>query len=212
MIGTKYQQLAIRVDALQLRERMLLLLVSIVLLFLLVDRIGLQPLFKQHQLLLQDIKDQGLQIEVLRARSSLINDETGSEPTIPLAKLQRELSSLGPKLQFRIDGMLAPDKAASILEQVISREEGLTLNAVYSRLTPLTSIEADTVRSMAIDNINRYELELQLEGGYLETLNYLRALEALPWKFFWSDITFAITDYPKASVNLEIYTLGQPGN
>ena len=211
MISAKYQQLATRVDALQLRERMLLLLVSIVLLFFLVDSIGLRPLFKQHQLLLQDIKDQGLQIEVLRARSNLINDTAGSEPLMPLAKLQRELNSIGPKLKYKLDGMLAPDKATSILEQVISHEEGLTLNVVNTRLTPLTSIEADSIRSAEFDGINRYELELQLEGGYLETLNYLRALEALPWNFFWSNITFAITDYPKASVNLEIYTLGQPG-
>lgn len=212
MIGAQYQQLAIRVDALQLRERVLLLIVSIVLLFFLVDSIGYQPLFKQQQLLLQDIKDQELKLEVLRARSSQFYDESTNEPTIPLAKLQQELGSFEPKLQLRLDGMLAPEKAASILEQVMTQEEGLTLNAVNTSLTPLTSIEADTGKSVEIDGINRYELELQLEGSYLETLKYLRALEALPWHFFWSGITFAITEYPKASVNLEIYTLGQPGN
>jgi len=91
----------------------------------------------------------------------------------------------------------------------MNHEEGLTLNAVNTRMTPQTSIDADTRYSLATNNINRYELELQLEGGYLETLNYLRALEALPWKFFWAGITFATTEHPKGNVELEIYTLGQ---
>jgi len=58
MIAARYQKLAILVDALQLRERVLLLIGSIVLLFFLVDKIGFQPAIQKQQLLLQGIKDQ----------------------------------------------------------------------------------------------------------------------------------------------------------
>ncbi len=212
MIAVRYKQLATRVDALQLRERVLLLIGSIVLLFFLVDSIGFQPAIKEQQLLLQEIKDQELQLDVLRARFSLFYKEPIEEQPNPLAMLHRELGSFGQKLQLRLDSMLSPDKATSILEQVMTHEEGLTLNAINTRITPQTSIDADAGRSLAANDINRYELELQLEGGYLETLHYLRALEDSPWKFFWTGITFATTEHPKGNVELEIYTLGQAEN
>ena len=211
MIGAQYQQITMRVDSLQLRERVLLLIVSIVMLYFLADSMGFQPIFKNQQLLLQDINDQGIQLEILRARSTQLYREPTDEQSIPIVELQQELTSFGNKLQLRLDSMLSPDKATSILEQVMTHEDGLTLNAVNTRLTSLTSIEADTGKSIVFEDINRYEIELQLEGGYLETLYYLRALEALPWRFFWTGITYVTTEYPKASVDLEIYTFGQPG-
>lgn len=209
MIAAQYQKLAILVDALELRERVLLLIGSIVLLFFLVDRIGFQPAIQKQQLLLQGIKDQELQLDVLRAQFSQFYEEPVEEQPNTLALLHTELGSSNQNLQLQLDRMLSPDKATSILEQVMSHEEGLTLNAVNTRMTPLTSIDADTRYSQATNKINRYELELQLEGGYLETLDYLRALEALPWKFFWTGINFATTEHPKGNVELEIYTLGQ---
>lgn len=209
MIAARYKQLAIRVDDLQLRERVLLLIGSIVLLFFLADSIGYQPSIKEQQLLLQEIKDQELKLDVLRAQFSQFYEEPVAEQQNPIAILQRELGSFGHQLQLRLDSMLSPDKATSILEQVMTHEEGLTLNTINTRMITQASIDADTGRNLAANDINRYELELQLEGGYIETLNYLRALEALPWKFFWSGITFATTEHPKGKVELEIYTLGQ---
>ena len=212
MIGTQYQALAVRVDALQLRERLMLLIVSIVFLFFLVDSMGFQPVYKKQQLLLEDIKELELQLKVLHARSTQLYDDHTSERSIPLENLQQQLSNFGQKLRLRLDTMLPPDTATSVLEQVMTHEEGLTLNAVNTRQAPLTTIETGTGKEVVIDDISRHELELQLEGGYLETLYYLRALEALPYKFIWTSISFATTEHPNAIVDLEIYTLGQVGN
>lgn len=212
MIGAHYQKIVIRVDALQLRERVLLLIVSVVVLFFLADSMGFQPIYKKNQLLLHEVREREIQLDILRARSSQYFREPVSERSNPLDELQRELRGFGKKLQTRLDGMLSPDNATSILEQVMTHKEGLTLNAVNTRQTPLSSLDEGTGRSVVIDELSRYELDLKLEGGYLETLHYLRALEALPWKFFWTGITFAITEYPKAQIDLEIYTLGQQGS
>ncbi|NND89232.1 MAG: hypothetical protein HKN42_00110 [Granulosicoccus sp.] len=212
MIGAQYQHIALRVDALQLRERVMLLIVCVVLMVFLVDSMGFQPVFKKQESVLKDIQEKEHMLEVLRAKSSQLYSESTDEQSTPLVNLRKELSTFGQKLQFRLDSLLSPDKATSILQQVLTHENGLTLKAVNTRLAPLADTVQDGENSAAIDNINRYELELQLEGGYLDTLHYLRALEALPWKFFWSDITYATTQYPLANVDLEIYTLGQPRN
>ena len=60
--------------------------------------------------------------------------------------------------------------------------------------------------------INRYQMQLQLEGSYLATLRYLRALEGLPWKFFWEGVEYEVTEHPTARITIDLYTLGLPGD
>jgi MSHA biogenesis protein MshJ len=212
MIGAHYQQIAIRIESLQLRERLMLLIVSVVFLFFIVDSVALQPVFKRQQLLLEDIEAQEKQLDVLRARSSHIRFESAAEPAEPLQRLRNEISGFGYKLQTRLDEMLAPDKAASILEQVLTHGDSLNLGSVNTKYTPLTSVSEDNEQNVEIDDIRRYEMELQLQGSYLQTLNFLRSLESLPWKFFWSGIDFVVTEYPEAHVSINLYTLGRVDN
>jgi len=207
LIRSRFQKLATQVDALQIRERVLLLVACLAVLFFLIDTFGFQPVFVQQRQARQDITDRELQLEQLRSRSGLLDIATGSDPAATRARLRVESDELEERVKSRLGGMLAPDQAASVLEQVLAQEAGLTLHKVDAWSEPMTATEADTGASVAVSGIGRYELELQLEGSYLATLNYLRALEKLPWKFFWKDVEFEVTEYPKARVTLQIYTL-----
>jgi MSHA biogenesis protein MshJ len=208
LIGAQYKKLASRVDALQIRERVLLLVACLAVLFFLVDTFGFQPVVMRQQQARQDITDQELKLELLRSRSGLLGGTAGSTPSATRAQLRAELDKLAERIKSRLGGMLAPDQAASVLEQVLTQEAGLTLHKVNAWSEPMTATEAGTGASVAVSGIGRYELELQLEGSYLATLGYLRALEGLPWNFFWKGVEFEITEYPKARVTLQIYTLG----
>jgi len=68
MIGGVYRRLSERVDALQLRERVMLLFAAVALVYFLVDSMGLQPVLKEHRSLLEEIEEKELRLEVLRAR------------------------------------------------------------------------------------------------------------------------------------------------
>lgn len=208
MTATPYQQLASRIDALQLRERVLSLVACLVVLFFLIDSFGLQPVFRLQQELRQNITDQENQLEALRVRAGLLGAATDRGQASQQGHLQLQLDALDAQLQAQLGGMLAPDRAAHILEQVLSQEAGLDLQSVNAWSEPLTAPDPDTGDDVTVAGIGRYELELQLEGGYLATLGYLRALEALPWNFFWKGVAFEITEYPRARVTLNLYTLG----
>ena len=212
MIFAQYQRLSTRIDSLQLRERAMLLVVSLVFLVYLADSIGFQPVFKKQQVLLQEIQDHEIEFKLLHVKSSQLYESSNDERLLPLARLQKELDGYRNKIQTRLDGMLSPNIAVNVLEQVISNNKGLILNTVNAKRTPLLSVEDENKGAEMLEELNSYEYELQLEGGYLETLSYLRALEALPYRFFWTGITFSITDYPKANVDLEIYTLAHSRN
>ncbi|MCI0590119.1 MAG: MSHA biogenesis protein MshJ, partial [Gammaproteobacteria bacterium] len=55
-------------------------------------------------------------------------------------------------------------------------------------------------------------LRMEFEGGYLDTLDYLRKLEALPWAFFWDSVDFKVEKYPKALGSITVYTLSLDAN
>lgn len=201
-----------RVDALQLRERIMLLVAAVALVYFLVDSTGFQPVIEEHRSLLDEIEEKELRLDVLRARSSYAGGAPSDDLPSSLASMRRELSVSGERLQSRLDSMLSPDRAASVLERVMTEEDGLVLNAVSTRQVPLTSAPEEQGERTTLRDVDRYELELRLEGGYLATLRYLRALEALPWKVFWKSVTFVTTGYPTGQVDLDIYTLGRQGH
>ena len=204
-------QLATRINALHLRERALLLLAGVAIVFVLIDTIGLQPTHRQQQQSRQEIDDLELQLAALSARSQILyapqSTHTLQDHEQERRQLQAEVSALEARLEDQLGVLLQPEQAAQVLEQVLGPDQELKLtrmNAVGRPLNPATTDDSNA----ADTGIGRYELQLQLEGGYLATLRYLRALEALPWKFFWEQLDFEVHEHPVAQVTLDIYTLG----
>ncbi len=55
--------------------------------------------------------------------------------------------------------------------------------------------------------VYKHTVVLALEGSYFNVITYLKSLENLPWKIYWHELDYSVTDYPKAEVLLEVYTL-----
>lgn len=55
--------------------------------------------------------------------------------------------------------------------------------------------------------VYRHTMTLTLQGDYFSTLNYLTALENLPWRIHWDSIDYKVTNYPQAETRLQVYTL-----
>ena len=55
--------------------------------------------------------------------------------------------------------------------------------------------------------IFRHGVALEVEGSYLDLLDYLVALEKLPQQVYWGNLQLNVKNYPKAVMSVEIYTL-----
>ena len=197
-----------RVDSMQLRERAMLLGAGVLVLFLLIDTFGLQPGFKDQENKKSDIIELEHKLHVLRERSGLLSGQTEKDLSSLRDQLQTNVTGLESRLHRELGGMLAPDQAMYVLEQVLTQEKDLKLLEVDAISKPLSKMELAEDNTDAATGIGRYGLRLLLEGSYLSTLRYLMALEALPWKFFWEGVDFEVIEYPNARVRLDIYTLG----
>jgi MSHA biogenesis protein MshJ len=202
------QQLEARIDSMQLRERALLLLAGIVVIFFLVDTFGLQPVYKQQKQSKQTISALETELDLLRLRSDMLYGDPETDPLLHRDQLLKKLAVMKARLNDQLGVLLTPDQAVEVLKQVLDQEKGLKLREVDAATRPLTGTEFMPDTAAQVAGIARYDLQLQLEGSYLATLRYLHTLDELPWRFFWEDVDFKVIEYPNAHVTLNIYTLG----
>jgi MSHA biogenesis protein MshJ len=203
------QQWIDRIDALELRERILLLAAAVVVLFLAIDSIGLQPALKAQQVTQERISGLEMQLGALGQQAMLLSHQTDEDPLASLSNsrdaLAARLAELDTRLVNQLGALVEPAQAAELLEQVLSRHRGLKISSLRATGEPLQGADAT---AKANPRLGRYQLELVLEGGYLDLMRYLEALESMPWKFFWQTVEFQVQEYPRAVARLQLYTLG----
>lgn len=203
------QQLTDRVNALELRERVLLLTAVIALLFFSIDMLALQPVLKSQELTRERITELDTRLGALRQSARLLQYRSDVDPLQARREQRenfvRELAELDERIVGQLGALVEPAQAAEVLEQVLAGHRGLqlvSLNASSRTLDDLDIENGDTT------GLGRYQIELVLDGGYLHVLSYLEELESLPWKFFWQKVDFQSTEYPHATTRLQLYTLG----
>ena len=53
----------------------------------------------------------------------------------------------------------------------------------------------------------RHGVEIVLRGNYLDMVNYMDAVEAMPSHVFWGKLNMQVEQYPNATLSLTLYTL-----
>lgn len=197
------------VDALELRERILMLMASIVVLYLAVDSTGLQPTLKAQQIAQQNTSALELKLSALREQANVLSYKSTDDSMRMLEEsrdgLVKELAELDANILTQLGALVEPAQAANVLEQVVSRHSGLKIKSLQARSLPIDQVNGAREH---LAGLNRYQLDVELEGSYLDLLVYLQELESMPWKFFWESVDFQVADYPHANSRLQIYTLG----
>jgi MSHA biogenesis protein MshJ len=198
-----------RIDALELRERVLLLAAIVAVLFLSVDSAGFQPTLKAQQVTEERVSELEMKLGALRQQAMLLSYKT-DEDTLAARYRRRdtlaaELAALDARLVDQLGALVEPAQAAELLEQVLTRHRGLRITSLRASAEPLDEVAGNADQA---GKLGRYQLNLVLEGGYLDLMRYLETLESMPWKFFWQTVDFQVNEYPRAVSRLQLYTLG----
>jgi len=202
------QRTMARIDALSLRERALVVLGAFMVLFLLWDALLMRGIAERSEQLRGDIDTVQSRVQQLNQSIAAMAEARGGDPNIALqdelAALRTQLADIDAGLQARSGSVIPPAQMARVLEAVLARQGRLRLLAARS-LAPEALFEA-TVDEPA-GTVYRHGFELEVEGRYLDVLEYLRALEALEWQFFWEALALQATEYPVNRVRIRVYSL-----
>ncbi len=209
-VTARLQSWQLRIDAMQLRERLLLMAAMVAMMFMLIDTFWLQPAFKAQQVTEARIAELETKLNGLRQNARMLSydddDDQLHSRDEQRRQLQSQLTQLDERIVNQLGVLVQPAQAAHVLERLLANSAGLKLASLSASSEPLRIGGEDDNNDAA--GLTRYQVDMLIDGNYLEVLRYLQKLEKLPWKFFWQEINFQSTGYPRAQTRLKLYTLG----
>lgn len=200
-----------------LRERAAIFMAAAFLLVAMIDVVLLEPLLaKQKNLMGQVVQKQEKLKELqaqLQSQLQAMRDDQNSPLRIRQAQLRQQLQSQEAYLQSRRDRLVEPGRIASLLEQMLKKNDRLHLVELIN--LPASSLiekhQAAASQSQAVNaqqrQVFKHGIQLTIRGGYPDMLHYLAELEAIPVQIFWGDISLSVEKHPDALLTLTLYTL-----
>jgi len=195
-------------DRLALRERVLVIVAALALL------VGAFQLFLMNSV---DARRRQLALELAALQSEMDGaskaalaastaDPVG-EQTRRATELKARLAATDAALASEAAGLIPPQRMMQVLHDVLSREQGVKLVRLrYLRTTPLPE-DVQAPLPPGTPRPYLHTAEIVVQGSYLDILAYLRAVESLPWRFYWRRLELTTTRYPTNEVRLEVGTV-----
>lgn len=195
-----------KVDAFSVRERLLVLLTALVLMFVVWQTMFMQPL--QQQAARSRAELAALEQRIVAANRNLEEQilqlaGSGDEQRTRIASLRRRIDEINATLGNHAAELIDPAEMAQVLDGVLKEQSRLTL--VRIRNTTPDSMSADEGPEAV--TFYRHGLEIEVEGSYAACLEYLNAIEALPWRLYWQVLELDVIDYPRNRIRIEVSTL-----
>lgn len=195
-----------KIDALSMRERLLIFVTALVLIAALWHMLLMQPLAQradQTRTQLTELEqrissaNQNLEDQIMQLASG------GDEQRLRIASLRRRIDEINETLGNHAAELIDPSEMAQVLEGVLKEQSRLSL--VRIRNTTPDSLFPDEDSSAV--TFYRHGLEIEVEGSYAACLEYLGAIEALPWRLYWQVLELDVIDYPLNRIRIEVGTL-----
>jgi len=219
-------KLSTRLDAMTLRERAMVFAAVVASILFLLYTTSVEPLLNKQKLLRGQIRQQqnqvaGIDMEIAAmAQGFVVDPDVATRER--LQAVQHEIDTTSAGLMAVQKGLVAPNKIAPLLEQLLRGNGKLKL--VSMKTLPVTGLNeavlpAEPARAAAAtaasakaapkprELLYRHGVEIVLQGSYLDMISYMEALESLPVQLFWGNASLDAQQYPNSRLTLTLYTL-----
>jgi MSHA biogenesis protein MshJ len=211
-LQSQFKVLTDRIDAMSLRERALIFITLLVALYFIAVNVIFGPISLEKDQLQKQINQKREEARVMEVQVQSVLSAGGQDPQLAkqkkIAALLENLKNMDVSLQKVTAGLVPPKEMARLVEQMLLKNRGLKVIKLESLpATPLLEKTGESGAKAAEGTVYKHGMRIEFKGGYMDTLHYLKSLEALPWKVFWGQVALSAEKYPESKVNLLIYTL-----
>ena len=204
-----------RIDALTVRERLILFVAIMVCCIALADTIWLTPAQSEQQKTALQFAAQTQELD--RLRQEMLTGARPSEERLAmrseLEATQVQIDAVNREVQSNATGTSGDPALEQVLVEFLRREKGLTLlgtgtlNQELSSVTAARTSAASSLADELPEDIHRRGLELRVSGPYADLVRYLKTLESALPKLRWGPMTLDATkSVPELS--LQVYLVG----
>jgi MSHA biogenesis protein MshJ len=210
VIQREYDKLSARFDVLSLREQVMIFLCSVILLAFVCYFLLLEPQLSGNAKIRKNIELNHTQVSSLVEQSQALTLALQQDPNQPvklrIAAIQQQISDVELLLTLQTANLVPANKMPQMLEKVLISSKDLNLVSLES-IPPFAIILSQDPGALKDPALYRHGVKLVLEGEYFDIQSYLEKLESLDWQFYWKKFDYKVSEYPLATVQLEIYTL-----
>ncbi len=209
---SQLQLLLNKFDALTERERISVLLLTAVAIIIIFSELFIAPLNQQYDVLDKQIVNLKLQTSQLNTQIAVLKTKKNRDPDFQEKKrlklLDEQIANLNGRLKEKMHGLIEPKQMAKVLELVLAQNTNLKLQRIQSLdaepLSPVKPKEGEEPEDLGVF---RHGLQIEFKGSYLSTLKYLKALDDLPWDFYWDVLELNVDKYPVSNIIITVHTL-----
>lgn len=227
-IKQRVLQLAARMETLSLRERGMVFGATVAVLAFAGHTFVLAPQDAKQAALRTQIDQQHAAIAAIdgeitaRVEGSRIDPDAQSRAR--LNTMQQEMGQLGSQLLALEHGLVPPERMGPLVEGILRANGRLKL--VSMRTLPAEPLAAPGATPAAappapsavpagaapqaggdVPLLYRHGVEVTVRGNYLDMVDYMSALDAMPTRMFWGRARLDVETYPSARLTLTLHTL-----
>jgi MSHA biogenesis protein MshJ len=207
----RVRPLAARLDALTLRERVIIFAAGVTLLFIAWQTLLMQPLALRAKSAEQHLADMRRQTTALDQIGTAASQDPAVAAALRNHALSERVTALDGELQSAAQGYVAPERMTEMLRAMLAEQHGLKLVSLANLPVESLSQAAGAKPDAPIAPNDRgpflHPVEMVVEGDYGSVVAYLRALEGMPWRIHWRKLELTAGDYPVNRVRLVIGAL-----
>lgn len=216
------QGYADRIDALSLRERVMVFLAAAAVLFLAYNSLLLEPLLSRQKTLSDGVQQRQSEVAVIEQQIQSILQRRGDDPDAANRAAQKQLAAqfeaLDRQLAERQSRLVPADRMVRLLETMLRDKRRLQVLALRSVPPVDLGIKAGVPAAASkgaagaagaatLDRgLYRHGIELALRGSYPDLLAYVATLENYQDKFYLGASTLSANGVD-ATLNLNLYTI-----
>jgi len=234
MMKQYWEKMSVKIDALSMRERVLVFATVAIFALSLINALLLEPVLARQKTMRNQLAQQQEQLNEVQSQIAILLQENSPNSNSPqrtqLDRFKQEIAEGSAFLKSNRENLIQPEKMAEHLRQLLNKNNRLQLVALQT-LAVTALIEQPNDKSQNLQNLNskkneqfkldqatasavaqdkqvfKHGVQLTLRGNYLDLMQYLSALEKLPQQMFWARAKMSVVQYPTAELTLILYTL-----
>jgi MSHA biogenesis protein MshJ len=204
---------AARINALSLRERMILFFLVVAISIVLVDEVWLSPAQLSHQQLTQRFDKQSADLQRGRDELMLVGTSVDVNKALrdEIAAARISLDTVRQVITS-VSEVMTDESLPQVLVHLLRRHAGLTL--LYTTYPAPQVVVGKADQAVGVDDslrsggLTRQDVELKVSGPYLELVRYVETLEDQLPQVRWGSMKLK-SETPLTELTLELFVVGE---
>ncbi len=210
-----FKQATAYLHGLTLRERILVQIVLLTVIFFLCDTFILSH--RQSQIHTISLERDNIADDLITLDDQLLDSETAlnqakqryiaDKNAIEQAELTLQAKQI--QIENKLNRLVPPTQITDLLRNLLSKTDGLKVISINNEPVKDITLTVDNKQTDSQNQTLLYEhaVTIKLSGNYQQLYDYLIAIEETGWELFWNTLHYQVVQYPTAEITLRVLTV-----